>query len=81
MFHENVALDPEMVTDWKDGDTVTMDSITFRVLKTPGHTPGSVCLIAGDVIFSGDTLFQLLRSDGFPRRQLDGDVRVPPAAL
>ena len=59
VFHENVALDPEMVTDWKDGDTVTMDSITFRVLETPGHTPGSVCLIAGDVIFSGDTLFQL----------------------
>ena len=58
VFHENVALDPEMVTDWKDGDTVTMDSITFRVLETPGHTPGSVCLIAGDVIFSGDTLFQ-----------------------
>ena len=57
VFHENVALDPEMVTDWKDGDTVTMDSITFRVLETPGHTPGSVCLIAGDVIFSGDTLF------------------------
>ena len=42
----------------KDGDTVTMDSITFRVLTTPGHTPGSVCLIADDVIFSGDTLFQ-----------------------
>ena len=58
VFHENVALYPEMVTDWKDGDTVTMDSITFRVLETPGHTPGSVCLIAGDVIFSGDTLFQ-----------------------
>jgi glyoxylase-like metal-dependent hydrolase (beta-lactamase superfamily II) len=35
-----------------------MDSITFQVLSTPGHTPGSVCLIAGDVLFSGDTLFQ-----------------------
>ena len=58
VFHESVALDPELVTDWKDGDTVAMDSITFRVLETPGHTPGSVCLIAGDVIFSGDTLFQ-----------------------
>lgn len=27
------------------------------ILPTPGHTPGSVCLITGDVIFSGDTLF------------------------
>ena len=58
VFHETVALDPKSVTDWKDGDCIIMDSITFQVLATPGHTPGSVCLIAGDVIFSGDTLFQ-----------------------
>ncbi|MBQ9269824.1 MAG: MBL fold metallo-hydrolase [Oscillospiraceae bacterium] len=58
LFHEPVSLDPAEVTDWKEGDTVTMDSITFRVMETPGHTPGSVCLICGDVIFSGDTLFQ-----------------------
>ena len=55
---DSVHLSPDMVRDWKDGDTVALDSITFRVLSTPGHTPGSVCLIAGDVIFSGDTLFQ-----------------------
>ena len=58
VFHEAVLMDPADVIDWADGDTVTMDSITFRVLTTPGHTPGSVCLIADDVIFSGDTLFQ-----------------------
>ena len=58
LFHEPVSLDPDEVTDWKEGDTVTMDSITFRVMETPGHTPGSVCLICGDVVFSGDTLFQ-----------------------
>lgn len=58
VFHEAVCLDPKTVVCWKEGDTVVMDSITFRVMATPGHTPGSVCLIAGDVIFSGDTLFQ-----------------------
>ena len=58
VFHETIKLDPAIITPWVDGDTVTLDSITFRVLSTPGHTPGSVCLIAGDVIFSGDTLFQ-----------------------
>lgn len=58
VFHETVSLDPKTVKTWKEGDTVTLDSITFRVMATPGHTPGSVCLMAGDVIFSGDTLFQ-----------------------
>lgn len=58
VFGENVQLDPARVTFWKEGDTVSMDSVSFKVLSTPGHTPGSVCLICGDVIFSGDTLFQ-----------------------
>lgn len=31
--------------------------LTFRVIPTPGHTPGSVCLVCEDVMFSGDTLF------------------------
>ena len=29
----------------------------FTVLHTPGHTPGSVCLLCEDAMFSGDTLF------------------------
>ena len=28
------------------------------MLETPGHSKGSVCLVVGDVIFSGDTLFR-----------------------
>ncbi|MDD6023467.1 MAG: MBL fold metallo-hydrolase [Oscillospiraceae bacterium] len=58
LFHEPVTLDRDKVTFWKEGDTVTMDSLSFHVLSTPGHTPGSVCLICGNVLFSGDTLFQ-----------------------
>ena len=38
-------------------DTLTVAGLTFTVLHTPGHTPGSVCLICEDVIFAGDTLF------------------------
>ena len=38
-------------------ESVSVSDLTFRVLHTPGHTPGSVCLICEDVIFSGDTLF------------------------
>lgn len=31
--------------------------ITLQVIHTPGHTPGSVCLLHQDVLLSGDTLF------------------------
>ena len=41
-----------------DGDETSMPPLTFRVLATPGHTRGSSCLICGDTIFSGDTLFE-----------------------
>ena len=39
------------------GAKVVMGNTVFTVLATPGHTPGGVCYIAGDCIFSGDTLF------------------------
>lgn len=40
-----------------EGDCLKLGGLTIRVLETPGHSRGSVCLVAGDVIFSGDTLF------------------------
>ena len=40
-----------------EGDFVELAGLSFKVLHTPGHTPGSVCLICENVIFSGDTLF------------------------
>ncbi len=43
----------------KDGDKITLDELEFSVLHTPGHTSGSVCYLIGDVMFSGDTLFNL----------------------
>lgn len=44
-------------TEYGEGDILDLDGLTFRVLETPGHTPGSVCLLCGDGIFSGDPLF------------------------
>ena len=40
-----------------EGDELTAGGVTFQVMHTPGHTQGSVCLIAGEHMFSGDTLF------------------------
>ncbi|MCL7487491.1 MAG: MBL fold metallo-hydrolase [Desulfobulbaceae bacterium] len=41
----------------KDGDTITVGKLTIRVIHTPGHSPGSVCYLAGGSLFTGDTLF------------------------
>jgi hydroxyacylglutathione hydrolase len=41
-----------------DGETLAYDGFALKVLHVPGHTPGSVCFLAGDVLFSGDTLFK-----------------------
>ncbi len=40
-----------------EGDQLDIAGISLQVLETPGHTPGSVCLITDNNLFSGDTLF------------------------
>lgn len=44
----------------EEGDVVTWGGDSLTVLHTPGHTPGSICLLCEDqeVLFSGDMLFQ-----------------------
>ena len=42
---------------YKEGDSLTLGSLTIQVMETPGHSPGSVTLRVGDVLFTGDTLF------------------------
>ena len=51
-----------------EGDALSLAGTTFRVLHTPGHTPGCVCLVAEDMLFSGDTLF----ADSCGRTDLPG---------
>jgi len=43
-----------------DGQDIEVAGVTLRVIHTPGHTPGSLCLYAADarLLFSGDTLFR-----------------------
>lgn len=43
----------------KDAQILALADTAVKVLHTPGHSPGSVCLVAEDKIFSGDTLFHL----------------------
>jgi glyoxylase-like metal-dependent hydrolase (beta-lactamase superfamily II) len=37
--------------------TLQVGDITFKVIHTPGHTPGGICLYAQGNLFTGDTLF------------------------
>ena len=48
------------LTAVSDGKEISVGKITFKVMHTPGHTPGSMCLVceADGIIFSGDTLFE-----------------------
>ena len=54
----------------REGDTVSLESadLSLKVLHTPGHTPGGICLVSEGVLFSGDTLF----AGGIGRMDLPG---------
>ena len=56
-----------------DGDSVKFGKITLKVIHTPGHTRGSISLLAKKEIFTGDTLFagSIGRTDFPESSQLD----------
>ena len=55
---EKLTAGPLYFTDtYGEGDILNLSGLTIDVIHTPGHTPGSVCLLCEDAIFSGDTLF------------------------
>ena len=41
-----------------DGDMVALAGYEFSVIHTPGHTPGSICLLGNGLLFTGDTLLR-----------------------
>jgi len=58
LLPENFTAGPLYYThNYDEGDVLELAGLTIRVLHTPGHTEGSVCLLVDDAIFSGDTLF------------------------
>lgn len=50
----------------EDGDSIELSDISFRVLHSPGHSVGGICIAGHGVVFSGDTLFNMGvgRTDG-----------------
>ncbi|WP_408954821.1 MBL fold metallo-hydrolase [Natroniella sp. ANB-PHB2] len=43
----------------REGEQIKVGNLIFKVIHTPGHTPGSMCLRLEDILFSGDTLFAM----------------------
>ena len=43
---------------YAEGDVINIGGLEFLVLETPGHSTGSVTLMCGEAIFTGDTLFR-----------------------
>ena len=43
---------------YEEGDVLHLAGLEITVLHTPGQTPGSVCLVCENMMFSGDTLFE-----------------------
>ena len=41
------------------GEIIKVGGLELEVIHTPGHSPGSVCLLGPGFLFSGDTLFAL----------------------
>jgi glyoxylase-like metal-dependent hydrolase (beta-lactamase superfamily II) len=69
VFSSGNVVRPEMISRFlSDGDTVKLGELSMTVLHTPGHTPGSISLRCGDILFSGDTLFY----EGTGRTDLPG---------
>jgi len=68
MLGAEAAPEPDRLL--RHGDTLAFDGAEFRIIHTPGHTPGGICLLdeAAGVLFTGDTLFR----DSVGRTDLPG---------
>lgn len=49
---------PKDIKHYAEGDEIRVSGLVFKILETPGHSPGSVTLMCEDALFTGDTLFR-----------------------
>jgi glyoxylase-like metal-dependent hydrolase (beta-lactamase superfamily II) len=52
---QSISLAPDIFVN--DGDVLNIGSQELKIITTPGHTPGGISILAGEALFSGDTLF------------------------
>ncbi len=51
------AASPEPTRTLRGGETLNVGELSLRIIHTPGHSPGGICVLCGDHLFSGDALF------------------------
>ena len=56
----------------RDGDIIKLENLGLKVIHTPGHSEGSICLYTDGNIFTGDTLF----TEGMGRTDFSGGSQV-----
>ncbi|EPR13175.1 MBL fold metallo-hydrolase [Ruminiclostridium papyrosolvens] len=42
----------------RDGNSIKVGELDFKIIHTPGHSAGSICIQVENLLFSGDTLFK-----------------------
>ncbi len=57
MFGMKGAVSPPADRYLKHGDVITAGEVALKVLHTPGHSAGGICLQEEGIVFSGDALF------------------------
>lgn len=59
----------------KDGDVIKIGRLSFKILHTPGHSPGGICLLGDGIVFTGDTLFNMgIGRADFPGASYDEEL-------
>ena len=52
-----IKVEPGSLKAVTGGETITVGDVAIQLIHTPGHTPGSQCLLIDGCLLSGDTLF------------------------
>ena len=92
-FYGSLGKSPKASRLLDDNDIIEIADIKLKVIHTPGHTPGGICLYYDGIVFTGDTLFsqsigrtdlpygsskEIIKSIKERLFKLDDNVRVLP---
>lgn len=71
---KSVSIKPDV--ELKDGDVIKLGDLNFEIIHTPGHTKGGICIKVGNIMMTGDTLFNksIGRTD-FPGGSFDEIIK------